>query len=81
MRFEVARARELFHRGTPLMALSPADVRPDLELFQRGGLAILRKIETDGYNVLVRRPALTRREKAALLGGALWRRARAALLS
>jgi squalene synthase HpnC len=79
MRFEVARARELFHQGTPLLALLPADVRPDVELFQRGGLAILRKIEADGYNVLTRRPALTKREKAALLGGALWRRVRAAL--
>jgi squalene synthase HpnC len=79
MRFEVARARELFHRGTPLLARLPADVRPDVELFQRGGLAILRKIEEDHYNVLVRRPALAKWEKAALLGGALWRRVRAAL--
>jgi squalene synthase HpnC len=77
MRFEVARARELFHRGTPLLERLPADVRPDVELFQRGGLAILRKIEADGYNVLTRRPALAKWEKAALLGGALWRRVRA----
>ncbi len=77
MRFEVARARELFHRGTPLMARLPADVRPDVELFQRGGLAILSKIEADDYNVLARRPALAKWEKAALLGGALWRRVRA----
>jgi squalene synthase HpnC len=77
MRFEVARARDLFHRGTPLLARLPADVGPDVELFQRGGLAILRKIEADGYNVLTRRPALSKWEKAALLGGALWRRVRA----
>jgi squalene synthase HpnC len=74
MRFEVDRARDLFQRGTPLMEMLPADVRPDIELFQRGGLAILRKIESDGYQVLARRPALTKWEKAALLGGALWRR-------
>jgi squalene synthase HpnC len=79
MRFEVERARELFHRGTPLMGRLPADVRPDIELFQRGGLAILRKIERDGYDVLSRRPALAKWEKAALLGGALWRRVRGAL--
>ena len=78
MHFEVDRARELFHRGTPLMGLLPADVRPDVELFQRGGLAILRKIEQDGHDVLARRPALAKWEKAALLGGALWRRVRAA---
>jgi squalene synthase HpnC len=79
MRFEVVRARELFHRGAPLLAWLPADVRPDIELFQRGGLAILRKIEEDGYNVLTRRPALAKWDKAALLGGALWRRLRATL--
>ena len=77
MRFEVDRARELFHRGTSLMARLPTDVRPDIELFQAGGLAILRKIEQDGYNVLARRPSLTKSQKAALLGGALWRRLRA----
>jgi phytoene/squalene synthetase len=79
MRFEVGRARELFHRGTPLMAQLPADVRPDVDLFQRGGLAILRKIEKGGYDVLARRPALAKWDKAALLGGVLWRRVRAAL--
>jgi len=79
MRFEVERARELFHRGTPLMERLPGDVRPDIELFQRGGLAILGKIERDGYDVLARRPALAKWQKAALLGGALWRRLRAAL--
>ena len=76
MHFEVERTRELFHRGTPLMDPLPADVRPDIELFQRGGLAILRKIEDDSYRVLERRPALTKWEKAALLGGALWRHVR-----
>ncbi len=81
MRFEVGRARELFRRGAPLLALLPPDVRPDVELFQRGGLAILGKIERDGYNVLARRPALGKWDKAALLGGALWRRMRAALRS
>jgi squalene synthase HpnC len=76
MRFEVERARELFHRGEPLFDKLPAELRPDVELFQRGGLAILRKIERDAYDVLARRPALAKWEKAALLGGALWRRVR-----
>jgi squalene synthase HpnC len=80
MRFEVERARDLFHQGTPLLELLPADVRPDVELFQRGGLAILRKIEQADYDVLSRRPALAKWDKAALLGGALYRRVRAALI-
>jgi squalene synthase HpnC len=79
LRFEVDRTRDLFYRGMPLIERMPADVRPDVELFLRGGLAILSKIERCGYNVLARRPALAKWEKAALLGGALWRRAWAAL--
>jgi squalene synthase HpnC len=79
MRFEVGRARELFHRGAPLLDRLPAEVRPDVELFQRGGLAILGQIEREGYDVLARRPALAKWQKAALLGGALWRRLRTAL--
>jgi squalene synthase HpnC len=74
MRFEVDRARGLFERGLALVPLVPADVQTDIELFACGGLAILRKIEAVGYNVWHSRPALRKWEKAALLGGALWRR-------
>jgi squalene synthase HpnC len=68
LRFEVGRTRELFQRGMPLVARIPASVRPDIELFIRGGLAILRKVELQGYNVWHTRPALTRWEKLALVG-------------
>jgi squalene synthase HpnC len=79
MRFEVERTRDLFYRGLPLLdELEPA-VRSDVELFIRGGLAILRKIERLRYNVWARRPVLAKWEKAALLGGALWRRLNRAL--
>jgi hypothetical protein len=57
----------------------PAEVRPDVELFIRGGLSILGKIERRGYNVWSARPALAKWEKAALLGGVVWRRLRAAV--
>ncbi len=76
MQFEVERTRQLFHWGEPLFALLPAEVRSQVELFHRGGLATLRKIEREGYNVLSRRPALAKWEKAALVGGAVWRRMR-----
>jgi squalene synthase HpnC len=59
MRFEVDRARDLFVRGMPLTDLVPPRVRVDIELFARGGLAILRKIERCRYNVWARRPVLT----------------------
>ena len=75
MRFEVERAHRLFEKGLALVPLMPADVRIDIELFARGGLAILGKIEDLGYNVWQSRPALAKWEKAKLLGGALWRRA------
>jgi squalene synthase HpnC len=77
--FEVDRARELFYRGYPLLDLVPAPVRLDVELFIRGGLAILCKIEKCRYNVLDARPTLGKWEKAALVIPPLWRRLKAAL--
>ena len=73
MRFEVDRARKLFEDGMPLIALVPADVQTDIELFAQGGLSILRKIETLGYNVWQTRPVLRKWEKIALVGGVLGR--------
>ncbi|MSQ93932.1 MAG: squalene synthase HpnC [Gemmataceae bacterium] len=73
MRFEVERARGLFEAGMPLIALVPEEVRADIELFARGGLGILQKIETLGYNVWQTRPVLQKWEKIALVGGVLWR--------
>lgn len=76
MRFEVERTRELFLRGMPLAERMPEAMRADIELFVQGGLAVLRKIEQQGYNVWARRPALAKWEKGMLLAGALWRRLR-----
>jgi len=75
MRFEVARTRALFLGGLPLVRRMPADVRLDIELFIRGGLAILQKIEACGYNVWQARPALSKWEKAALVVRVCGRRA------
>jgi hypothetical protein len=47
----------------------------DLELFSRGGLRVLEKIERQGYNVLSSRPAISKVERVGLLLGALKRRA------
>jgi squalene synthase HpnC len=79
LRFEVDRTRDLFYRGFPLVERVPPAARADVELFIRGGLAILRKIEAQGYDVWRRRPVLAKWEKGALLAGALWRRLRPAL--
>ena len=79
MRFEVARTRDLFYRGYPLVERMPPALRSDIELFIRGGLGILRRIEQVGYDVWARRPTLSKAKKAALLAGALWRRLRKAV--
>jgi squalene synthase HpnC len=79
MRFEVERTRDLFYRGMPLVERLPGDVRLDIELFLRGGLAVLRKIERAGFDVWQARPELSKWEKGVLLLGAVGRRLRAGL--
>jgi squalene synthase HpnC len=74
MRFEVERARDLFYRGLPLVEQVPSEARVEVDLFARGGLAVLGKIERLDYNVWRRRPTLAKWEKAALFAGAVWRR-------
>lgn len=81
MQYEVNRTRDLFYDGLPLLERVPADLRMDIELFVRGGLAILRKIERIGYNVWRQRPVLAKWEKAALLTGVLWHRVKDSVLA
>jgi squalene synthase HpnC len=66
MRFEVKRARQWFDRGLPLVKMVNRPLALDLELFSRGGLAILEAIEKQDYDVLSRRPSLSRRRKVEL---------------
>jgi squalene synthase HpnC len=73
MREAVAKARELFHEGLPLAGMVNRRLSLDLELFSRGGLKILDKIEAQAYDVLSRRPAIGKTERAALLIRALIR--------
>ena len=75
MRFEVDRTRDLFYRGMPLVERIPAEVRPDIELFIRFGLSILRRIERCQYNVLAARPVIPKWEKLTLVGGMILRKA------
>ena len=66
LKFEVDRARELFRKGIPLIDRVQGKARIDIALFTVGGMAILDKIESQDYDVLTRRPALSKREKAVL---------------
>jgi squalene synthase HpnC len=74
MRYEVDRTRDLFFKGYPLVALMPREFASEIELFLQGGVAILNKIEQVGFDVLSSRPVLSRWDKGALLGQAVWRR-------
>ena len=57
----------------PLVLLVPGDVQADIELFARGGLGILRKIEAAGYDVWRARPVLRKWEKLTLVAGVFLR--------
>jgi len=71
MRYEVERTRALFDQGRALAPRIPGALAVDIDLFSRGGLAILDRIEARGFDVLSGRPALTRWTKVGLLGRAL----------
>lgn len=73
MKHLIGETRSLFREGLQLCSLVRARVRIDIELFTRGGLAVLRGIEAIGYDTLHRRPALTRAAKGRLLLSSLVR--------
>ncbi len=70
MEFEVARAREWFAQGLPLIAKVDRKLATDIELFSRGGQEILNAIERQRYAVLGRRPAISNARKLALVARA-----------
>jgi len=71
MRHEVEYARSLFLAGLPLIGKVDRELALDLDLFSRGGLAILRAIERRNYNVLDARAAISKARKVTLLLRAL----------
>ncbi len=73
MREIVARSRELFVEGLPLAGMVDRRLALDLDLFSRGGLRVLEKIEQQDYDVLRARPAISKFERARLLLGSLAR--------
>jgi squalene synthase HpnC len=70
----VQRTRRIFDQGVPLFPLVSPEMRVDVELFNRGGRAVLDAIEAMGYNTLESRPVVRRSTQMRLLGGALVRR-------
>ena len=75
MREAVEVARRFFVTGLPLARIVSRRLSVDIDLFSRGGLKILDKIESQDYNVLARRPHLSKGERAALLVNSIARAA------
>ena len=69
----VARARELFIEGLPLTSMVDRRLALDIDLFSRGGLRVLDKIAEQDYDVLARRPAISKAERVWLLLGSMLR--------
>jgi phytoene/squalene synthetase len=74
MKFQVQRTRDLFQRGARLVSMMPSAGGGDVELFVKGGLAILKKIEHVRYNVWRKRPVLSKWAKVSLLAPLVWRK-------
>ena len=69
MRFEVDRARELFRRGLGLVDTLDGRLKLDVALFSLGGLKVLAAIERQHYDVLRRRPKVSKAVKIRLMLG------------
>jgi squalene synthase HpnC len=67
MRESVEKARELFLIGLPLSGMVDRRLAIDLDLFSRGGMRVLEKIEQQGYDVLRARPSVSKVERVGLL--------------
>ena len=57
----------LFRRGLPLVKSVHRRLALDLELFSRGGMRVLDKIRAQQYDVLSRRPAISKWERIGIL--------------
>jgi squalene synthase HpnC len=75
MREAVQVAHDLFVKGLPLANMVDRRLGIDLELFSRGGMKVLEKIERQDYDVLRARPSISKLERVGLLLGAVLHRA------
>ena len=71
LKFEVQRARAWFAKGLPLAGKVDKHLALDIELFSRGGIAVLDAIARQNYDVLTYRPAISKPQKLWLLARAL----------
>ena len=67
MRSEVDRAQALFEEGLPLASRLSGRARLAIALFSKGGMRVLDAIRKQDYDVLSRRPVVTRSRKLWLV--------------
>jgi squalene synthase HpnC len=84
LRFEVARARDFLRpwksTGRAIWNGLSFKSEVEIELFARGGLRILDRIEGIGYRVWDQRPVVTKWDAVRLFCGCLWRTCRRRVL-
>ncbi len=67
MQFEVDRARGLLEQGRSLVTLIPGRMQIVIDLFARGGLVILERVQRTGYRVWDHRPVVGRRDVVGMV--------------
>jgi phytoene synthase len=60
LKLEIARTRQLFAQGKALPEKVAPELRVQLRLTWLGGMTLLRKIESVGYDVFQHRPSLSK---------------------
>jgi len=63
----VSVADDLFRKGLPLIKMVDRRLSLDLDLFSRGGMKVLDKIRAQNYDVLARRPKISKAERVGVL--------------
>ena len=63
LRFEVGRAQELFEEGLPLVDRVQGRAKLDIALFSQGGMRVLDAIRERDYDVLRKRPTVSKPRK------------------
>ena len=67
----IARTRVLFAEGAPLAKMVDGRLSVDIEMFTRGGVAVLDAIDAMGHDTLNHRPSISKAKQARLLSRAL----------
>jgi squalene synthase HpnC len=67
MKEAVDHAQALFETGLPLVKMLDKRLALDIDLFSRGGMRVLDKIRRQRYDVLSKRPSISKTERALLL--------------